>query len=163
MRLFIENYMGWIGLAVGIIAAVIAIWQLALQAKEMKLGNRINSLESLATMLRNSVADKQELLMMNKRNIQELEALEELSEELQEKLAYHQAEKHDRNCEIKSLYNGLLSVNVERCKLMDGIEKKLDENVSKAITDMQEMFEKRKAKELEVQKQAAACVDAGKE
>lgn len=41
MKLFIESYINWIGLAVGIIAAVIAIWQLALQVKEMKQGNRI--------------------------------------------------------------------------------------------------------------------------
>jgi len=153
-----ENYISWIGLAVGVIAAVIAIWQLALQVKEVKLGNRINSLESLATMLRNSITDKQELLMMNKRNIQELEALEELPEEMQKKLAFHKSEKHDRNCEIKSLYNGLLSVNTERCKLMDGIEKKLDENVSKAITDMQEMLERRKDADKQTQKEAVAVL-----
>lgn len=142
-----ENTISLISLGAGIIAAVIAIWQLYLQRKEMRLGNQINSLESLAAMIRNSIKDKQGLLEMNKRKISELEALKTLSEEDSEKLEFHKKEKAQRNSEIKSLYNGLLSVNIKRCTLMGNIEKDLDENVSKAISDMRVMLERRKAEE----------------
>jgi hypothetical protein len=144
---FIETNISVISLFAGIIAALIAFGQLYLQRREMKLGNRINSLESLASMLRNFISDKQELLMMNKRKISEFEALENRSEEENEKLQFHKEKKEERNTEIISLYNGLLSVNMERCKLMDDIENKLDENVSKAINDTQEMFVRRKTEE----------------
>jgi len=143
---FIEDNISVIGLFIGVLAAIIAIWQLYLQRVEMKRGNRINSLESLANMLRNEIGDKQDLLKMNERKIAMLKSKEDLSKGEIRNLNVNDKAKKERGKEISSLYNGLLSVNQERCKLMEGIEKNLDENVSDAIEEMRKRLVKRKEK-----------------
>ncbi len=138
-----DVYFNWISLGAGITAAIIAIWQLAVQVRETKIGNRISSLESLSSMFRNAIADKQELLIMNDRKISQINAKNSLSPQDKVDLQKHKKAKKNRGDEIKSIYNGLLSINIERCELMGGIEEELESNVAKAIEDMKKLLERR--------------------